>query len=82
MEFRHRYLKRRRHLSVPSLAESLLLNAHPRLGLRNPLDSLSRHRYLLQPRFPVMDRYFQSHHLRTRLCRQNVNSFPILLLHQ
>lgn len=65
-------------LSDPFLAESRRRTVRPRQGLQNPLDS--RYRYLPQPRFPVMDRYFQSRHLRTRPCRQNVNSFPILLL--
>ena len=67
-------------LSVSFLAESLRPTAHSRLGLQNPLDPLSRRRYLPQPHFPVMDRRFQSCHLRSRLCRQNVNPFPILLL--
>lgn len=66
-------------LSAPFLAESRRRTARPRLGLQKLLDS--RYRYLPQPRFPVMDRHFQSRHLRTRPCRQNVNSFPILLLH-
>ena len=82
MRLRHRSLKRRKLFSVPYLAESLRPTARPRLGLRNPLDSVSRPQYLLQPHFLVMGRHLRSHHLRTRLYRQNVNSFPILLLRQ